>query len=109
MGSNLAPAGRWDGLPRMIVQIEVSVLEVVARFCGPDIRRRVPIDVFRQGTFQSAFACRALESWGERLFYEHAGSAARPIDCDGRVWLRHDERDSFVALADWPSPEGLLL
>jgi len=50
------------------------------------------------------------EEIGLRLFYERAGYCARPVDYDGVLWLRHEWRDSFVAVADIPSsPEGLLL
>jgi hypothetical protein len=61
--------------------------------------------------FRESFGERLLREQvlAEELFYELAGPCARPVDRDGVLWERACRFDGWVAVADIPSPEGLLL
>lgn len=46
---------------------------------------------------------------GERTFYELAGYCARPVLTDGLLWQKALWKHEWVACADIPSPEFLLV
>ncbi len=60
-------------------------------------------DVFRELKLERS------KDWALRLFYERAGICAEPITSDAILWQRHDWRHAYVAYADIPSPEFLLV